>query len=658
MPVLYGDFELRPVQNTSISITPRTSGDGRRVGQSITVQISGVIVVDMPDGELIPVDVESKLTTIFARQKAIREAFREPGKMLQLQGWDGGAPLLIPVSSTDITFDNSTNWVDQCRYSITVEGPSVAGEEEDTNFVESFSETWQFQEDETTRVTRATHSIQVKGQTKFDGVGGVEALAWENARAFALNKLKLGWEAIGDSAWSPKSGQEIAADSATFMSGTMAWNPIREENIGESDGTYSVTETLLLKDQAYWEERRYSVGKTDSDADHMLSVSVTGTIHGMFETPGDYDAKYTNALAGWAIVKAGIKSDCEGVVDGVTLTGPFGEIREEHDELAGTISYTCEFSDRDVVDGAFETHQVSMSTSYDDYKTTVQVSGAVRGVADFDVDDNTWDRLNKAKARWEVLRPYVYTWAVQGSGLNDLKLFPVSAQAAEDVASGSITFQFSFDNRLHAGIEEERTIDTRFSALDGQTTIGINGSIKGLRTTSPANPLTDADRAERLENASAYWAGIKENLLGLASAVVNTNAVNPNPAGTSVSLSESAGVISYNFEYNTRPTPPFPGALSASVTTTFNNSTKVFAEHLIPGRAAGPIFQPINTKTANRKTVSVEIVYPPSLTMLFDPPYTISLDAYAPQNFVYASDDSIVWSGDQNRLQVSKTWIY
>jgi len=653
MPVFYGDFELRPVQGVALTHEPRYAGDGRRIARTVVATASGTIVAENPDGVFTPVDLDSRLTVILQRQKEIREALSRDGETFQIQGWDGGVPVRWPARVRDVQFAEG-DWVNGCPYTIVFEGPAVAGEEEDAPFVESFSESWQFEEDEQTWTTRASHSIQAKGVTEYDGVGGVAKHAWQHARDFARNQLGLGWTTVGDASWSPQSGQVVAGGSAAVLSGTSAWNPVRSDSVDEIEGTYSASESFVLSDQPWWEEYQVVSRASDAEPAAIVTATVSGVIHGLFANPGDFQAKAGNAQAGWDAIKSQLLARAQATVAGATLSAPSVKERTV-DPKGGTISYSVEFSNRAIVDQTWEVWDVTPRTAHDDYKTAVTVAGVVHGVTNLDEEVDPAIRLTRAKLRWEAVKGLVYARAVQGSGVNDLKLFPVGAQTSSNAEDGSLSYQYEFDNREHEGVDHTFTVSKRTSIEDGITSISVDGTIKGLRTASPTAPFAAADREERYRNAKAYWAGVQPNLLGVAALYVASAGVNPKPRTAVDSHAPSDGVVTYQAEFTTQPDPTVPGALSEMITVADTRAVPVVVQQAIPGRADGPILQDLNTVTAKEREVSLEAVFPAGTTTA----PSVSLDAWAPAgDVVKKSRDVATWSPTTRRLVQTTSWIY
>lgn len=657
MPVTYGGVDIRPGPQVTIGKEIRNAGDGRRLNDVVTATLKGFLVPEKIDGVEAAVSIEARLTTILAQQKALRDVFAVDGKLFQVQGWDDGIPVRFPARVRSITFDEGI-WVSVCPYEVVLEGPNISGEDSSNYHVESCSESWQIEEDEQTWMTKVVHSVQAKGITQYDGIGGISTHAWENARSFCTGKLALGWTSIGDSYWSPQSGETIAGGSAAFLSGTVAWSPTHSDTVDEIDGTYSATETWTLSNAGWWEESRLSLKLSDADPNSMVAVSLTGTIHGLFADKGDFAGKFLNATAGWDVVRPELAGRAQDVA-GVTLSTHPISAEVDFATHDGTVSYTYEYNNRTLINDTWEVYSVTPHASLEDYKTSVGVSGTIYGVAYLDEDTDPLVRIARSTARWEVVEPLLIARAVSISGVTDLKAFPVSANFTPNQADGTITYQYEFDNREVDSVNDDFTVDKRYSRENGQTMISISGTVKGYRTSHADHPYQLADRSELYNNALAYFNQKEPNLIGVAAIYVGTELVNPLPWTKSVSHNPKGGTVAYQYEFTSQKGPCTPGALSESITITDTYATPLFAALAVPGKPEGPIIQDMKTVTAKEREVVVEVVFPPGDPCAKEPPSDLDLTSYAPAgNYLKVTRNVRSWNPTSNRLNRTMAWIY
>lgn len=83
------------------------------------------------------------------------------------------------------------------------------------------------------------------------------------------------------------------------------------------------------------------------------------------------------------------------------------------------------------------------------------------------------------------------------------------------------------------------------------------------------------------------------------------------PVSSNVSYNIAEGTASYTFTYDNRPSNLNPGALSESISLSRARQIPVHAALTILGRAAGPLFQDIGTKSALTQDLNIEATFVP-----------------------------------------------
>lgn len=657
MPIIYNGFELRPVQSLTYSRSIDQQGDGRSLGSSIRATIAGTIVPVKIDGVFASVATDSRLTTVLEQQKLIRDALSVQGKIFEVQGWDGAAPTKFNAKVVSIDFNDGL-WFDKSDYSITFESVNVAGETDGLEYVDSSGETWNFEEGDLPRTRKVTHNVSAKGKTVYDATGQIPKKAWEYAKDFCENRLGLGYETATDAQWSPLSGKDLATISESKPLSTNSWNYVVNETIDETDGNYSASESWTLNEHNYVEEYTITVRKVDDQPSVMVTALISGTVHGLYATQNDYDAKYTNAKARWLVVK-GLLNGRASAAAGISLATHPSAFSVDHDPVGGSISYQVEFNNREIVGDTFDYFNVSKRTSLEDYRTSVIVDGTVVGVAHLDDETDPNLKMQRAEDRWDAIKGLMLSRAVAGSGVTDLKAFPIQASVSPNVSNGSISYTFEFDNRDPENVRDDFTVESRYSRDDGLTTISISGTITGLRVSNASDPFSAADREERYRNAKAYYSGKSGQLLSVAALYVSTDKVNSVVVEKSESHNPLAGTVGYQQSYNTRGGTCVPGALSAIITMTEDAATPVIAVIPIPGRQKGPLFQDMSTVTPIRRSVTAEVVMPipKDVCSSIDPP-AVDLTKYKPTGSqVNLEQNQTSWSPTTGRLTKTLTWI-
>jgi hypothetical protein len=640
-------------------------GDGRRLSWTVTARLTGTIVCEKVDDTFTPISLEHKLATLLAKQEELRSIFAVNGLMFQVQGWDGTAPVQFPAIVESIDFSEGI-WTDRTDYTIVLRGPDFEDEKsaDDTN-CESASETWAFEEGDLPRTWKATHSVSAKGKLVYDGTGNISLLPWQHAKNFVTSKLGLDWNTATDPDWSPLSGNDLAALSASAPRSTNQWNRTIVENVDETDGSYSVTETWVLNEQSYVEEFTISLRRVE-EPKVTTQVSITGSVRGLAKNVGDFEGRYAAALAQWPTVKALLLVRCQdqvNTVGGGTLGAHPTAMSVDHNPYEGSISYNFEFSDRVIVNDTIETYTLSQSTSLEDYKTVVRIDGSITGVVYLDDGPSTTIKFTRAELQWEVVKNLLFARVVSESGVSNLKAFPVSAQFSFDQTNGVVNYTYEFDDRDPQNVRNEFTVTSRTSREDGRTTVTVEGTVTGLRTANASDPFGQGSMVERYNNAVAYYNGIAGNLLGVAATYVNLDCINPTPYSTSAGYNPLAGTVAYSAEFTSQIAPVIPGALTESVSITDDAGTPVFAVIPVPGLEDGPIFQDIKTKKEKRRSINVEVVMPPPKygcgVVSYDTP-SFDVSQYTPQNTasIFLEQDQVTWSPQSARYTRTVVWVY
>lgn len=159
---------------------------------------------------------------------------------------------------------------------------------------------------------------------------------------------------------------------------------------------------------------------------------------------------------------------------------------------------------------------------------------------------------------------------------------------------------------------EDFTIDI-VNALDAEYgTVTVGGTIQGLQTVNYGTNSGDfAIVQDKYVAASGYWNSIKGSLLyGRADFAGSQEGLTLNaiPSNRTVGHSPSQGIITYNYEYNTRPSYCIPNARYENVIINDSKPAHAFNTIQVLGRAQGPIFQYFNTVTEFTRTVQIDLL--------------------------------------------------
>jgi hypothetical protein len=251
-----------------------------------------------------------------------------------------------------------------------------------------------------------------------------------------------------------------------------------------------------------------------------------------------------------------------------------------------------------------------------------------------------------------------------------LNLFPASGWNAYDyrrqqslselAGTFSVTETWTAFLPTVAGIHAmvDYVADVREGIDDGGLTrVSINGQVRGFEE---RDNTTFLGRTTKYQNALSGWNNLSPTLPSLANGFAGL-ACNPATINRVVGYNPTAGVVTFNYEYDNRPTPAISGAKSCSITVTNRDGVDVFAEIPVIGRGTlGPILQNVNLTQAKRRTVQIEALMPAQVYGGGAPsePNTDALVAsYAPGGTVFVDDNTRTFT-DKGRYSRTTSWVY
>lgn len=242
---------------------------------------------------------------------------------------------------------------------------------------------------------------------------------------------------------------------------------------------------------------------------------------------------------------------------------------------------------------------------------------------------------NLVKEAWQQARDYVIprlgfdTTVLNASGV--LNISDTGASGMNhvrintiDETAGSFSVQESWAV-IHPGVSgmagkavENFVANVRQSSVESdRTSVTVEGSIVGLETRTYGSSPTSGGFAistTKYDNALGYWAVVQNRLYARASTVcsgVTGRNLHTTLVNKSIGHNPTKGTINYTYEYDNRPNLCIAGALYEDITIIDTYPSDVFAELVILGRAAGPLYQGIGTYTASKKEINIELIYPP-----------------------------------------------
>lgn len=349
----------------------------------------------------------------------------------------------------------------------------------------------------------------------------------------------------------------------------------------------------------------------------------------------------------------------------VTLTAPFISVNGQN---VGEDSFTA------YIDSADESWQIETNEEPEsfDLPRTYRMSHTVtaKGKRIYNPDGSLMSDA------WEQARQYV----VPKLGMDNarktssgvLDLMPsynnynhVRTESIDKLAGGySVTETWLLASG--SALESYQIVAT--SSLDtALTRVTIDGTITGLEV---RNPSTMELISKKFDNAMSHFTSASGYAYSRASqyvaSVYPSVSLNIQPITTQVTMMPTAGNISYNFEFDDRPSNLITGARVETVTITDILPTDFAVPIFVLGRAKGPVLQNLKTSKETTRTLNIECVMNKSYG-----PFTVDnnprigsnvqsiIDSIAPSGSqVYRQDRQETWDIKTGRYTHTATWLW
>ena len=292
------------------------------------------------------------------------------------------------------------------------------------------------------------------------------------------------------------------------------------------------------------------------------------------------------------------------------------------------------------------------------------------------------------KQAWQWAKDYVSTKINQSpfiplaSGLLNIAtgtwgIFDHYRVQRQSETAGSFGISESFVLTSNAsGIIEDFSVEVRGGDADPLSTVTIQGNIQGLeKSTYGVTPTGFNIITTKYANASGYFESIKDYrmIYPRAQALIGGEglALNIQPLLRTVGRSPTKGTVSYQYEYNTRPSNCITGAKQETITISDDNPSDVFSKIVVMGRAQGPILQSFNTITEFRRNIAIDALMSPNtgctlslLTGGNNPNINVvnllcmfENDLRTRYNKVYKERDNTNWDPKGGRYSRNVTWV-
>lgn len=346
------------------------------------------------------VETNSASHSIFFKQKALRALFAQDGQRIEITDWSGGEASIVCYPRTiNVEFQEGI-YVERSNFTITLEADTLLignGSENEIvdiegslissdrlsyqgkteqqllvalsgAFISDFSEEWAIEVDETQgespdlpRSYRITHNLSATGKTHYGPDG--KKKAWEQAKKFVQTKLS---NDIDDY---PNIFGKIGSGTINLIDAYRGFNHIRNEQLSESQGTYSVSETWLLASGTAYEN--FNMSLTSSIDSPFVNVSIDGTIKGLSElSPSGFGSS----------LQYGKKSAYDNALlkyNQITNSGQFGLTSDVFKRANNTVAVQLNSQPRSISLGSNQyTGDLTYNVQFDNRPTNV-ISGVL-----------------------------------------------------------------------------------------------------------------------------------------------------------------------------------------------------------------------------------------------------------------------------------------
>jgi len=356
-------------------------------------------------------------SAILSKQRALRALFAKDGQTVIITDIFDDAPATVYCNPRVVSIDFTEGpYVSRCDYTINLEADVLLHGDVESDayidqgytsssgnlgtiigvsydnfidasgmFIETFSEDWSLEAEDggesilNPRQYRISHNLSAVGKKHYGHSGSEDKEAWEQARDFVLQRLSN-----NISGNYPNVAGLIGSGTVNLVDTYQGFNHIRTEQIGVSDGSYSVSENWLLSSGTSTET--YNASVSTSNTDPFVTVSIDGTIKGLSEiSPSAYYAPgvdielltqtsgaFANARKKYNEVsnsgKFGLTSDIYNRANNlvsVTLNSQPTSVTLATNEYTGDLTYNLQFNNRptNIISGVLS-EEINVNDTY------------------------------------------------------------------------------------------------------------------------------------------------------------------------------------------------------------------------------------------------------------------------------------------------------
>jgi hypothetical protein len=359
LSMYYGAYRFNPAPLMSYGQEPLTNDSGDRLADSVTLSFEGVLLntANITSGDA---------SAMIALRDSLIAALSGNGHEFQLYHHiNSTSPQGTPIISgiyprvEGLTFDAGI-WVDQIPYSFDLSYT--------TNYVSgavpisSWSDDWDFQEDNSNRSITISHSASAKGINTTVSGGASTALA--NARTWVLARMGVSTVPVG-----------FPSFAETGITGNTKWERYRTEAANVTDGTYSAKEDMVMASSSGYLHNWTAQMQTDTAG--VTVVTINGNVEGL----GRWDAATDNAVSGWNV---NVQPSLSGIANAVYVEMSGGgtlnvdkvnSLSITRDTFNGRIGYSVTYDD----------DPQSLPSGISEFSITKQIKIPIRKKAVFEI---------------------------------------------------------------------------------------------------------------------------------------------------------------------------------------------------------------------------------------------------------------------------------
>jgi len=214
-----------------------------------------------------------------------------------------------------------------------------------------------------------------------------------------------------------------------------------------------------------------------------------------------------------------------------------------------------------------------------------------------------------------------------------------------DEASGSYSI---IETRIFASQNFVQTVLINTSTGAGNISVTASGSVRGLGDTVAA----------RLAAAKAGYSVTA--IKALADAHSGVTGLNADPLTSNVGTSVYGGTLTFNLEFNDRPTHLIPGSLSENITIDQTSLGTKIASIFVLGRAAGPVLQDLGTRDQTVRTLKIDATMPRVDNLLVSNAPGVNHIVTLAEPTVstkYKQQETFSWSPSTGAFTFTTSWI-